>query len=207
MWLTSKVEKKQSVFRSQMLKALLYTSMCMYLSPTWFPKLIITPRSSLLLWLSLANNICAHRTVKNTLFIYNYIPLFVLDKLKTKLRNKALVCVVQQVWPAVPRLWCQMQKCLGMRSNRHARVNVFHTETLFSADLTRNCCQGREQSCQCSSGTRRLDKAVAVLKQNSQSLSTALSSPTSVMTSSPLPGQSTSVHPEQNSRKITPWRT
>lgn len=37
--------------------------------------------------------------------------------------------------------------------------------------------------------------------------STALSSPTSVTTSSPLPGQSTPVHPQQNSVSITPWRT
>lgn len=38
----------------------------------------------------------------------------------------------------------------------------------FLSILSRNCCQGRKQSSQCFSGSWRLDKAVAVLKQNSQ---------------------------------------
>lgn len=83
-------------------------------------------------------------------------------------------------------------KCIRMRSVTHVRVHFSpppHRNLLFPADWTRNCRRGREQSRQCFSGARRLDKAGAVLKQNSQPPRQHFLHPQPVTTSSPLPGQ------------------
>lgn len=76
---------------------------------------------------------------------------------------------------------------------RHTCKSAFffspHRNLLFPADWTRNCRRGREQSRQCFSGARRLDKAGAVLKPNSQPPRQHFLRPQPVTTSSPLPGQ------------------
>lgn len=105
-----------------------------------------------------------------------------------------------------------------MWSNRHVRAHLsfsfffLHRNVVFCQFYPRNCCQGREQGSQCYSGTRRLDKAVAVVEAERErerltTPSTALfffffhphqSRPRPPSPFPPHPGQSTWFNPEQN---------
>lgn len=117
-----------------------------------------------------------------------------------KLRNWILLCIVQQVWPSVP----DDTKSLGMRSSRHVGVHFFpHRNLVFCQFDQKLLSRARtEQPVFLRNSTSR--QSGSCVEAELATPLTALFSPTSVTTFSPLPGQSTPVHPEQNSASITP---